>query len=338
MEGGSIKCDPAPCGEQVDSLTPRTLHLSECLLKSPSGSGCSAVPPSTCVNSDGSNNNSNNSSTSEAPSDEDEYTLQAGVAATVDVRMCASLSHLQHLPTSSCSPSSEKSRVLPDRSSVDVPPEWQGKSSVMIRNLAVYCTENYVDNMIKKAGFEGTYDYLYMPVTAAGVSKGYAFVNFFEAHTAYRFKCLCEKRQMGLAAPGATLNVRPANLQWYYNRNSTSASAANVCGANAPLSFQDSSRLKEKREEGVPGSPQKVILHGKSSSAVSLQKEQRLLQQGLSDRKSRHNTLSETVVQSATAKEGVDQAAHQRRYCHRCGVQVKDTHRFCLSCGTCLRV
>eukprot|EP00928_Gymnodinium_smaydae_P001356 TRINITY_DN10501_c0_g2_i1.p1 TRINITY_DN10501_c0_g2~~TRINITY_DN10501_c0_g2_i1.p1 ORF type:complete len:471 (-),score=67.42 TRINITY_DN10501_c0_g2_i1:695-2068(-) len=99
----------------------------------------------------------------------------------------------------------------------DVPPEWRGKTSVMIRNIAYNCFERMLREELRKQGFEYSFDYVYVPINAARASsKGYAFVNFLDASTAYKCKQQFDGRRAGIAQPSKALRVIPANLQGYF--------------------------------------------------------------------------------------------------------------------------
>eukprot|EP00928_Gymnodinium_smaydae_P055216 TRINITY_DN3880_c0_g1_i2.p1 TRINITY_DN3880_c0_g1~~TRINITY_DN3880_c0_g1_i2.p1 ORF type:complete len:312 (-),score=38.74 TRINITY_DN3880_c0_g1_i2:470-1405(-) len=99
---------------------------------------------------------------------------------------------------------------------VAVPSEWQGKSSVMVRNISYKCTRGMFRDELCKAGFEGLFDYVYVPVNVGrGTSKGYAFVNFVDAQTAFTFKQRFDGNRMDVPGGMKLLEVIPANLQGY---------------------------------------------------------------------------------------------------------------------------
>eukprot|EP00928_Gymnodinium_smaydae_P078407 TRINITY_DN6232_c0_g1_i1.p1 TRINITY_DN6232_c0_g1~~TRINITY_DN6232_c0_g1_i1.p1 ORF type:complete len:570 (+),score=54.42 TRINITY_DN6232_c0_g1_i1:59-1768(+) len=96
----------------------------------------------------------------------------------------------------------------------DVPSEWQGKSSVMIRNIAYRCFEQSLRELLCKSGYEGLFDYLYVPMNPErGSSRGYAFVNFLDAPTAYAFKQRFHGHSSDIARTAKRLEIIPANLQ-----------------------------------------------------------------------------------------------------------------------------
>eukprot|EP00928_Gymnodinium_smaydae_P053437 TRINITY_DN37422_c0_g1_i1.p1 TRINITY_DN37422_c0_g1~~TRINITY_DN37422_c0_g1_i1.p1 ORF type:complete len:339 (-),score=20.09 TRINITY_DN37422_c0_g1_i1:478-1419(-) len=97
-----------------------------------------------------------------------------------------------------------------------IPSEWQGKTSVMVRNVSYKCTRTMFTDTLNSAGFENAYDYVYLPVNVGrGTSKGYAFVNFSDDITAYRFKEQFDGRTMNIPGGSKKLEIIPANLQGY---------------------------------------------------------------------------------------------------------------------------
>eukprot|EP00928_Gymnodinium_smaydae_P085849 TRINITY_DN6951_c0_g1_i3.p1 TRINITY_DN6951_c0_g1~~TRINITY_DN6951_c0_g1_i3.p1 ORF type:complete len:280 (+),score=33.49 TRINITY_DN6951_c0_g1_i3:62-901(+) len=101
-------------------------------------------------------------------------------------------------------------------SPVDVPSEWQGKTSVMVRNISYQCTQIMFCEELDKAGFQNQYDYVYVPINAVrSTSKGYAFANFMDDRTAYRFKMHFDGVKMNVPGSVKRLEIIPANLQGY---------------------------------------------------------------------------------------------------------------------------
>eukprot|EP00928_Gymnodinium_smaydae_P011165 TRINITY_DN14152_c1_g2_i1.p1 TRINITY_DN14152_c1_g2~~TRINITY_DN14152_c1_g2_i1.p1 ORF type:complete len:301 (+),score=14.69 TRINITY_DN14152_c1_g2_i1:64-966(+) len=93
---------------------------------------------------------------------------------------------------------------------------WKGVTSVMVRNVSYKCTKAMFCDELNRAGFEGLFDYAYVPVNAGrGTSKGYAFANFVDARTAFKFKEQFHGRRMDMPGGTKLLEVIPANLQGY---------------------------------------------------------------------------------------------------------------------------
>eukprot|EP00928_Gymnodinium_smaydae_P090736 TRINITY_DN7448_c0_g3_i1.p1 TRINITY_DN7448_c0_g3~~TRINITY_DN7448_c0_g3_i1.p1 ORF type:complete len:356 (+),score=18.53 TRINITY_DN7448_c0_g3_i1:238-1305(+) len=103
-----------------------------------------------------------------------------------------------------------------DANAGNVPDEWHGKTTVMVRNISYKCTLAVFRRTICEAGFDRAFDYMHVPTDRnTSTSKGYAFINFVDAPTAYRFKLVFDSSSMGIAGQNKVLDVRPANLQGY---------------------------------------------------------------------------------------------------------------------------
>eukprot|EP00928_Gymnodinium_smaydae_P044919 TRINITY_DN29989_c0_g1_i1.p1 TRINITY_DN29989_c0_g1~~TRINITY_DN29989_c0_g1_i1.p1 ORF type:complete len:390 (-),score=36.97 TRINITY_DN29989_c0_g1_i1:713-1882(-) len=101
-----------------------------------------------------------------------------------------------------------------------VPLEWQGKTSVMLKNIPYVCTYQGLRDALQEAGFAHDYDYMYMPMDAdTSSNRGYAFINFLNDEAAYHFRMHFNFRkwQGGCSWP-KLLEVTPANLQGTQNR------------------------------------------------------------------------------------------------------------------------
>eukprot|EP00928_Gymnodinium_smaydae_P059638 TRINITY_DN43035_c0_g1_i1.p1 TRINITY_DN43035_c0_g1~~TRINITY_DN43035_c0_g1_i1.p1 ORF type:complete len:283 (+),score=44.39 TRINITY_DN43035_c0_g1_i1:224-1072(+) len=98
----------------------------------------------------------------------------------------------------------------------DVPPEWCGKTSIMVRNLPYKCTPTMFYREVCNAGFEDLVDYIYVPVNHKGSTcKGYAFANFVDPSSAYRFYGVFDGKKMCIPGSKKLLEVTPAFLQGY---------------------------------------------------------------------------------------------------------------------------
>eukprot|EP00928_Gymnodinium_smaydae_P022511 TRINITY_DN1887_c2_g1_i1.p1 TRINITY_DN1887_c2_g1~~TRINITY_DN1887_c2_g1_i1.p1 ORF type:complete len:336 (-),score=34.93 TRINITY_DN1887_c2_g1_i1:403-1410(-) len=183
----------------------------------------------------------------------------------------------------------------------DLPSEWQGKTSVMVRNVSYKCTRTMLCNEMNKAGFEEKFDYVYLPVDAArGTSKGYAFVNLMDDVTAYKFKEYFDGRRMDIPGGGGKrLEVIPSNLQGYSQNASHYVSKQNELSvaAKVPATTLRANAVKPGKVDQSSVSPQSV-----------------------------------SKAEAANAPSGsVDQA--QMSKCRKCNGPVLAKARFCQWCG-----
>eukprot|EP00928_Gymnodinium_smaydae_P034715 TRINITY_DN2453_c0_g1_i1.p1 TRINITY_DN2453_c0_g1~~TRINITY_DN2453_c0_g1_i1.p1 ORF type:complete len:323 (+),score=37.57 TRINITY_DN2453_c0_g1_i1:53-1021(+) len=77
-------------------------------------------------------------------------------------------------------------------------------TTIMVQNLPNFTTRDVFTQVIDWLGFDGKYDFLYMPVNLqTGMARGYVFVNLLTAEIAVDFVTLC--RRQGLRCKRASL-------------------------------------------------------------------------------------------------------------------------------------
>eukprot|EP00928_Gymnodinium_smaydae_P022509 TRINITY_DN1887_c1_g1_i1.p1 TRINITY_DN1887_c1_g1~~TRINITY_DN1887_c1_g1_i1.p1 ORF type:complete len:229 (-),score=21.29 TRINITY_DN1887_c1_g1_i1:711-1397(-) len=90
---------------------------------------------------------------------------------------CESLLWLENAHASSAGNHIEE-QVLEESLSpkhLEIPDEWRGKTSVMVRNISYKCTRTLFCDELDKRGFQNLFDYVYIPINAGrGTSKGHA--------------------------------------------------------------------------------------------------------------------------------------------------------------------
>eukprot|EP00928_Gymnodinium_smaydae_P058903 TRINITY_DN420_c0_g1_i7.p1 TRINITY_DN420_c0_g1~~TRINITY_DN420_c0_g1_i7.p1 ORF type:complete len:292 (+),score=26.15 TRINITY_DN420_c0_g1_i7:67-942(+) len=138
-----------------------------------------------------------------------------------------------------------------------LPSEWQGKTSVMIRNISYQCNRLMFCGELDKAGFQGQYDYVYLPINVGrGTSKGYGFANFVDDRTAYRFKELFNGRKMDVPGQFKQLEVIPANLQGYsQNSSHYITKQRELCSDSSVAQVQSSQVTRKSKEEKQSSTP-----------------------------------------------------------------------------------
>eukprot|EP00928_Gymnodinium_smaydae_P022506 TRINITY_DN1887_c0_g1_i1.p1 TRINITY_DN1887_c0_g1~~TRINITY_DN1887_c0_g1_i1.p1 ORF type:complete len:285 (-),score=35.13 TRINITY_DN1887_c0_g1_i1:539-1393(-) len=131
---------------------------------------------------------------------------------------------------------------------MDIPMEWQGKTSVMVRNISYKCSRIMFCEALNRAGYKNLFDYVYVPMNVVrSTSKGYAFVNFVDDRTAYKFKNRFHGRKMDVPGSFKLLEIIPANLQGY-SKNSTHYIAKQCELSSVPKMYPE--RMSNDVDEG----------------------------------------------------------------------------------------
>mmetsp|Transcript_434 Transcript_434/g.1212 ORF Transcript_434/g.1212 Transcript_434/m.1212 type:complete len:432 (+) Transcript_434:74-1369(+) len=95
-------------------------------------------------------------------------------------------------------------------------PEEGNVLTVMMRNLPNKYTQKMLIEEVNYSGFQGTYDFLYLPIDKeSGANKGYAFLNFLRPDYAYGFKLAFHGKQMAQFKSNKIVNVTPAAIQGF---------------------------------------------------------------------------------------------------------------------------
>eukprot|EP00928_Gymnodinium_smaydae_P028502 TRINITY_DN21720_c0_g1_i1.p1 TRINITY_DN21720_c0_g1~~TRINITY_DN21720_c0_g1_i1.p1 ORF type:complete len:392 (+),score=56.07 TRINITY_DN21720_c0_g1_i1:65-1177(+) len=119
---------------------------------------------------------------------------------------------------------------------LEVPPEWEGKTTAMIRNLSFKCNETMLRRALKKAGFKNLFDFIHMPIYRQRfTSKGYAFVNFKDPQTAYRFKVMFDSTIPDIPGSKKLLEVIPANIQGLQANSRAAVAEGSTSSGSSPF-------------------------------------------------------------------------------------------------------
>jgi hypothetical protein len=187
----------------------------------------------------------------------------------------------------------------------------KGCTTVMIRNLPCRYTQEELMREINGNGFQGTFDFIYVPMATRGhansrshANRGIGFVNFISAETAERFYETYHEKQLRFFESSKAVKIVSAHVQGF--------------DANAELCM---SALKKKPAQQPPHH------HVQSCGA------------GVAGELGQSFALEAGAI-AATGffGPGADPRAASAndmvpRYCPYCGKAKEPDHRFCPYCG-----
>eukprot|EP00429_Kryptoperidinium_foliaceum_P047086 CAMPEP_0176105292 /NCGR_PEP_ID=MMETSP0120_2-20121206/52836_1 /TAXON_ID=160619 /ORGANISM="Kryptoperidinium foliaceum, Strain CCMP 1326" /LENGTH=376 /DNA_ID=CAMNT_0017439405 /DNA_START=33 /DNA_END=1163 /DNA_ORIENTATION=- len=188
-------------------------------------------------------------------------------------------------------------------------------TTVMMRNLPLRYSQQMLIEEVARAGFSGTYDFLYLPIdTETKANKGYAFINFIDPGSAHHFRTVFEGMHMPRFKSSKVISVSPAAVQGLAaNYALYSKATCREDPATRPLflrmpatSAQRGSRKPDSRRGG-----KRAMGCGNSLLKVE---------------RAWHGSFAGGAAPQWTASASAS-------FCGYCGSQVKSHHRFCQHCG-----
>jgi hypothetical protein len=95
--------------------------------------------------------------------------------------------------------------------------DWEGKTTVMIRNIPREYTQKALIAEVSRRGFAGTFDFFYLPMDfSKNANAGYAFANFIDVPSVTALRHEFDGRYLQLASTASkAVQVVPATLQGY---------------------------------------------------------------------------------------------------------------------------
>eukprot|EP00747_Dinoflagellata_sp_TGD_P186789 gnl/TRDRNA2_/TRDRNA2_44078_c0_seq1.p1 gnl/TRDRNA2_/TRDRNA2_44078_c0~~gnl/TRDRNA2_/TRDRNA2_44078_c0_seq1.p1 ORF type:complete len:294 (-),score=74.40 gnl/TRDRNA2_/TRDRNA2_44078_c0_seq1:82-924(-) len=113
----------------------------------------------------------------------------------------------------------------------------------MMRNLPNKYTQQMLLQDINRAGFLGTFDFLYLPIDPdTNANRGYAFINFAKPSDARKFKAHFEGKHMSRFDSNKCVSVTPATLQGFEaNHAHYSSARASRDPSTRPLFLRETS-------------------------------------------------------------------------------------------------
>lgn len=126
-------------------------------------------------------------------------------------------------------PSADTAKQMDESRDVHASPEMQqareiaaaggglsGHTTVMIQQIPFEYTQKKLMHEINRGGFEGTFDFFYLPVNARNRgSRGFGFVNFLTASAAEAFYLRYQGQKLKHYEASTTLSVVPADVQGF---------------------------------------------------------------------------------------------------------------------------
>eukprot|EP00930_Biecheleria_cincta_P086954 TRINITY_DN76209_c0_g1_i1.p1 TRINITY_DN76209_c0_g1~~TRINITY_DN76209_c0_g1_i1.p1 ORF type:complete len:418 (+),score=64.37 TRINITY_DN76209_c0_g1_i1:96-1256(+) len=224
---------------------------------------------------------------------------------------------------------------------------WQGVVTVMMRNLPNKYTQRMLKSEIDAAGFDGAYDFLYLPIDRLyGANKGYAFINFVAPEHVGTFRSCFDGRPMNCFKSHKVVSVVPASWQGYAAnyKHFYNASVNHGDPEARPLFLREQlANAKKQRPLGPQhvrplredtGYPQ-VVLPPKADFCNEAGGSPYFYPPPL--KAAMHIPLPQPPCTAAPA--GWDAPTQQlrlpreRKFCTACGARVPPTASFCTDCG-----
>lgn len=185
--------------------------------------------------------------------------------------------------------------------------------TVMMRNIPNKYTQRMLIDEINEAGFDGAYDFLYLPIDKeSNANKGYAFLNFLRPDLAYAFKLAYDGKQMAQFKSTKIVSVAPATIQGFdANYEHFSRTRVNYGDADSRPLFLKAKKGKSKTH--MPGNLKKTRTAPDNMTGS--------LPGGMSP-------MSPIGMATAVAD------MHEAGFCPFCGTRRAAHFVFCQGCGT----
>jgi len=209
------------------------------------------------------------------------------------------------------------------------PPEWQNKTTVMMRSMPNKYSQKMLITEINDGGFLGTFDFLYLPIDVeTNANKGYAFLNFVDSSFAWMFRLFYQGRKMNHFNSSKIVAVTPATLQGFEANYAHYSNARVNRGDPAcrPLFLREPQRPVAAPGDAVRGRHRRG---GRSDRFAEAQRQQEMTQAAVEEAPQQMVGRPAPAPPSQLSPEGL-----VRQFCHQCGAKVQPTFAFCVDCGS----
>lgn len=208
----------------------------------------------------------------------------------------------------------------------DQPQAWNNILTVMMRNLPNKVCQTMLLSEINAAGFQGAYDFLYLPIDPdTEANRGYAFINFITPGHAFMFKMRFQGKKFGDFNSHKVVSVVPATLQGF-DANYAHYSKTRITQGDPacrPLFLREP--LVTKSQRGGRNKTQSLI----DLAAKQLRKQQHRL--NIMEGKQRDFPASQG--KQNTGVDASDSNTTVAKFCPYCGGSIQSHFKFCQYCG-----
>jgi len=244
--------------------------------------------------------------------------------------------------------------------------DWRGKTTIMMRNIPNRYNQALLVTELEEFGFDGSYDFLYLPMNAdRNGNRGYAFINFLAEESVRAFRDIYHGAVMGGIRSKEPISILPAALQGleqnfahYSSTRVMREFASRPLFLSKPKGFVDAAADFNKRSRGRRRGPRHSLIDiadkanqvkERSGSAMTVASAGLdLVQFGQMASDEHPSGWAVQAAQSppmiANHLQSPEQQQQQmpraggdggrRCYCPWCGQNIDASFQFCQFCGT----
>jgi hypothetical protein len=231
------------------------------------------------------------------------------------------------------------------------PADWNGISTVMLRNIPNKYTQSMLLEELKMSGFLGTYDFMYLPIDPeTNANRGYVFINFTDPGYAWMLRTTYEGRKMCRFNSDKVVSVVPAALQGFEaNYAHYSSSRVNRGDPSVrPLFLRESSvnahvinnnNSNNNNNNKQDGSRRRGGRRGSASLIdMATRRQQRPAQPAMCNIAAAPPQASRPTLGGCQPVVNDETKGSNKtlRFCPFCGGKCKPEFRFCQFCGSAL--